>query len=125
VNRVYHGYRVAVCLIIKGDRQIMIEDIRYQFVEGNFEFSKHAIDQSTARQIRVQEVRKMIVNGEIIEDYPNDKYGASCLICWFTLSGHPLHIQCSYPSCPLLKIIALDEPNKQFWSVNFTRRKFL
>ena len=52
---------------------------------------------------------------EIIEDYPDDKYGPSCLILGFTEAGRPLHLQCSYPSRDIKKIITLYEPNSNFW----------
>jgi Domain of unknown function (DUF4258) len=35
----------------------------------------------------VQEIREAIEIGEIIEDYPEDKYAPSCLILGFTKSG--------------------------------------
>ena len=53
----------------------------------------------------------MIAAGVIIEDYPDDKYGPSCLLLGHTEAGRPLHIQCSYPSRPLIKIITLYEPD--------------
>jgi hypothetical protein len=58
----------------------MIEQIRAKIQVGQFEFSKHAVDQSILRQIGVRELREAIVNSEIIEDYPDDKYGPSCLV---------------------------------------------
>lgn len=83
----------------------MIEQIRAKIQAGEFEFSKHAVDQSIARQISVQELREAIINSEIIEDYPNDKYGPSCLVLGRTQAGRSLHLQCSYPSRLLVKII--------------------
>jgi len=59
---------------------------------------------------------------EIIEDYPDDKYGPSCLILGFTRRGRPLHVQCSYPSRPLVKIVTLYEPDDDLWT-DFRRRK--
>ena len=56
----------------------MIEEIRRKIAEGQFEFSKHAVDQSILRKIRVQEIREAIAIGQVIENYPDDKYGASC-----------------------------------------------
>ena len=47
----------------------------------------------------------------IIEDYPDDKYGPSCLIFVMTAERRPIHIQCSYPSRPIVKIITLYEPD--------------
>jgi hypothetical protein len=51
-----------------------------------------------------------------------DKYGPSCLILGFTKTGRPLHIQCSYPRRPLIKIITLYEPDQDLW-VDFRFRK--
>ncbi|MGD1861620.1 MAG: DUF4258 domain-containing protein [Leptolyngbyaceae cyanobacterium] len=58
----------------------LIVEIRHKFAEEQFEFSKHAVDQSILRQVRVQEVREAIANGQVIKNYPEDKYGPSCLI---------------------------------------------
>lgn len=93
----------------------MIQEIRQKIAHEQFEFSKHAVDQSLIRHISIQELREVIANGEIIEDYPDDKYGPSCLIFGFTLANRPVHIQCSYPSRPLIKIITLYEPDPQRW----------
>jgi hypothetical protein len=100
----------------------VIDDIREKIDAGLFEFSKHAVDQSLRPGIRVEEIREVMSNGEIIEDYPNDKYGPSLLILGFTVPGRPLHIQCSYPSRPLLKIITLYEPDADRW-IDFRHRK--
>ena len=101
---------------------MMIEQIRAKIAAGQFEFSKHAVDQSIIRHVAVQELREAVAQGEIIEDYPEDKYGSSCLILGFTQAGRPLHIQCSYPSRPLVKIITLYEPDPTRWSDFRVRR---
>ena len=98
-----------------------LNEICTKIRNGQFEFSRHATDQSIIRQIRVQEIREVIDACEIIEDYPNDKYGPSCLILGFTRAKRPLHIQCSYPSRPLIKIITLYEPDPLRW-INFRMR---
>jgi hypothetical protein len=100
----------------------MIEEIRNKIAQNLFEFSKHAVDQTIIRHISVQELRDAIAGGEIIEDYPDDKYGASCLILGFTQKVRPLHIQCSYPSRPLIKIITAYEPDQQLW-IDFRVRR--
>ena len=63
---------------------LLIEAIRQKIIDEQFEFSRHAVDQSILRQIQVQEVREAIANGQVIENYPNDKYGPSCLVSGFT-----------------------------------------
>jgi hypothetical protein len=67
----------------------LMDEIRGQVASARFEFSKHAADQILLRQIRVQEVREAFSEGEIIEDYPDDKYGPSCLILGFTRDHRP------------------------------------
>lgn len=81
-----------------------------------YEFSKHAVDQSIIRDITVAEVEQAITNqSEVIEEYPEDKYGPSCLILGLTFFGRPLHVQCSYASRPVVKIITLYEPDPGLW----------
>ncbi len=100
----------------------MIEQIRKKIEHGLFEFSEHGVDQSIIRRVSVQELREAIENGEVIEDYPEDKRGPSCLIFGLTLTDRPLHIHCSYPSRPLIKIITLYEPAPNLW-IDFRIRR--
>ena len=101
---------------------LRIDNIRKKIEKGLFEFSKHAVDQSIIRRINVQNVCEVISNGTIIEDYPEDKYGPSCLIFGMTAGGRPIHIQCSYPSRSIIKIITLYEPDPVRW-IDFKKRR--
>jgi hypothetical protein len=100
----------------------VIQEIRAKVARNQFEFSQHAVDQSILRRISVGELREAVASAEIIEDYPDDKFGPSCLIFGLTLGKRPLHIQCSYPSRPLIKIITLYEPDPDLW-IDFKVRK--
>jgi hypothetical protein len=103
----------------------VIEQIRSKVASGQFEFSQHAVEQSIVRRITVAEVRECIASAEIIEDYPDDKYGPSCLIFGATLADRPLHVQCSYPTRLLVKIITLYEPDPNLWHDFRVRRELL
>jgi hypothetical protein len=100
----------------------LIDDIRTKIAHGEFEFSQHAVGQSIVRHISVQECREAIAAGEIIEDYPNDKYGPSCLLFGRTATGRPLHVQCTYPYRPKVMIITLYEPDPNRW-IDFRQRQ--
>ncbi len=101
----------------------MIRKIRVKLKMRQYEFSKHAVDQSIMRDISVRDVEDAVASrSEVIEDYPDDKYGPSCLILGYTKAGRPLHIQCSYPSRPLVKIITLYEPDPDLW-IDFRVRR--
>jgi hypothetical protein len=68
----------------------LIEDIRRKIAGRQYEFSKHAVDQTIFRDISVAELQEAISNrSEVIEDYPEDKCGPSCLILGFTIGGRP------------------------------------
>ena len=100
----------------------MIDQLRSKIATNQFEFTKHAVDQSILRGITVQELREAILNGEIIEDYPQDKYGPSCLVFGMTKSDRPIHIQCSHPSRDMIKIITLYQPDPAQW-INYRERR--
>jgi hypothetical protein len=101
----------------------LLDDIRRKIAARQYEFSKHAVDQTIIRDISLTELQEAISTGsEVIEDYPEDKYGPSCLVLGFTAGGRPLHIQCSYPSRPLIKIVTVYEPDSDDW-IEFRIRK--
>ena len=99
----------------------MIDAIRSKVGDDLFEFSRHAVDQSILRNIPLDEFRESIANATVIEDYPNDKYGPSCLVFGLTKNGRPIHVQCSYASRKPLKIITLYEPDENLW-IDFRER---
>ena len=80
------------------------------------------MDQAILRRISVQEIREAIGTGKVIEDYPDDKYGPSCLVLGFAVSGRMIHIQCSYPDGTLIKIITVYEPDPNEW-IGYERRR--
>jgi hypothetical protein len=102
---------------------VMLREIKDKVKAGQYEYSKHAVDQSIIRRISDEEVVQAIsASNEIIEDYPDDKYGPSCVVLGFTRKGRPLHIQCSHPSRPILKIVTVYEPDGELW-IDFKVRR--
>jgi len=101
----------------------LLHEIIEKIARREYEFSRHAVDQSIVRNISVRELEEGFQNNpQVIEDYPQDKYGPSCLVLGVTHSGRPLHIQISYPLRPLLKIITLYEPSPTLWIEQRIRR---
>lgn len=97
--------------------------LREKFAAEQFEFSRHALDQSVLCLISVREIREAIQTTAQIQDYPDDKYGPSCLLLGFTRAERPLHIQCSYPARPVVKVITVYEPDPTEWIGLRTRRR--
>jgi len=97
-------------------------DIQKKIKAGLFEYSKHAVDQSILRNITVGEVREAFNSTpELLEDYQDDFYGPSCLLLVFTANRRPIHVICSYPTRPLIKLITVYEPDPDEW-VDFRKR---
>lgn len=82
----------------------------------------HAVRRMVLRNISPEEVAEAIQFGEVIEDYPQDKYGPSCLVLGHTFGGRPLHVQCSHPGRPLVKVITVYEPDTAGWDATFKHR---
>ena len=82
----------------------------------DYQFTFHAGERMIERHISVAEVEQALLNGEpeVIEDYPEDIRGPSCLILGLAASGRPLHIQCTYPSD--VAVVTTYEPDQDEWA---------
>ncbi len=89
--------------------------------EDNVFFTEHAVQQMAKRGIDDDEVLETILSGEIIEEYPADKYGPSCLIYGQTDGGRHLHVVSSLP--PRVRIITVYEPDSDEWLNNRRKKK--
>ena len=67
------------------------------------------------------EVRKTIDQGEIIEDYPEDPRGQSCLMLGFGDDDRPLHVVCA-PKDDYLAVITAYLPDESEWPDDFRTR---
>ena len=104
-------------------RDEIIGAIRQKVAAGVFEFSAHATRRSIQRGIAPEEIQQAIADGEIIEDYPDDYYGPSCLILGYTGARRPLHVHCTYATRPRVKIITVYQPDRSEWLENYRVRR--
>jgi hypothetical protein len=106
------------------DGEHLLIEIRCKFASAKWLYTKHAVDRTIERGIWSYEVEEAIGTGEIIEDYPKDKYGPSCLILGWTEEKRPLHIQVTYPRPEeKIKVITLYEPDPKEWKEGFKERR--
>jgi hypothetical protein len=86
-------------------------------------FLPHAIRQMSRpdRMISSSDVRKVIDEGEIIEEYPEDARGHSCLMLGVDTNGRPIHVVCA-PKDDYLAIITAYVPNPNQWSKDYKTR---
>jgi len=88
-------------------------------------YTLHALDEMNAEDeiITTEEIRHVVLNGEIIEDYPEDKRGHSCLMLGIPETKRPVHVICA-PKEEYLAIITAYIPTLEKWEPDFkTRRK--
>lgn len=87
-------------------------------------FLSHALQQmnSPERLLTTSEVRQVIENGEIIEDYPEDPRGHSCLLLGRGEGMRAIHVVCS-PKIDYLAVITAYLPDKNFWIEGFKHRR--
>lgn len=90
-----------------------IDQIKDKILKVEYRFSEHAIKRMIKRFIERFEVEESIINGEIIEEYPDDKYSPSCLIYGKSKNGRDLHVQVSLP--PKVVVITIYEPDPSEW----------
>lgn len=88
----------------------------------NIEITAHAIIQLKTRKIKISDIYNGIDNGEIIEQYPNDKYYPSCLILYFRVNGEPVHFVCSMGNNKIYLITAYN-PDLERWENDYKTRK--
>jgi hypothetical protein len=62
--------------------------------ESDYLLSKHADDERLDDNLMMSEIEEAVLNGTILESYPNDYRGSSCLVVGFTKFGKPIHIVC-------------------------------
>ncbi|MEA3222446.1 MAG: DUF4258 domain-containing protein [Thermodesulfobacteriota bacterium] len=100
----------------------MIEFIKRQVRSADYRLTIHTFERCIERNISPNEIEDAILSGEIIENYPQDKYGHSCLIYGVTKRGRILHTQCSIE--PVWVITAYDPTlNPEEWEEDFKRRR--
>ncbi len=100
-----------------------IKQIRNKILSGNWVLSQHARIRAGQRCVKDFEMVIAIANGEIIEDYPEDKRGHSCLVLGYTKDGKALHAVCGTDTSATLVIITVYFPDLPKWKDPKTREK--
>jgi hypothetical protein len=87
-------------------------------------FLPHAVRQMSRpeRMISPNDIRHVLMAGKVIEDYPEDPRGNSCLILGKDENSRPIHVVCS-PKVDYLAIITAYIPTPDEWVDNFSKRR--
>ena len=87
-------------------------------------FLPHALDRMNAADpmINVDELRQVIQQGDLVEDYPDDVRGHSCLLAGHGEWGRVLHVVCA-PKTAYLAVITAYLPSPDRWHPNWRTRR--
>lgn len=99
-----------------------IEEIRTRAEKDEFILTYHAHEERQAELISIEDIKTALINGEIIEDYPEDRRGESCLILGYA-NVRPIHIVCGKSKIGWPKIITTYIPRLPKWITPRLRRK--
>ena len=94
-----------------------IKQIQSLITQEKYRFTFHAELERDADLITGQEIKESLLSpkAKIIEDYPNDPRGPSCLILGFTEADLPIHLVCGVGDSEVLIIITIYRPDSDEW----------
>lgn len=88
----------------------------------NINITLHALDRLRQRGIQIPDIQNVLLNGEIIEQYPNDYPFPSCLELGISTTGAALHVCCGFGDNKLW-IITAYYPTTDKWENDMKTRK--
>jgi hypothetical protein len=102
-----------------------IQEIRQLIRQGAYELSMHAQQERLAEDLDVTEIEEAITQGEMLEAYPHDPRGESCLILGYA-GIKPVHAVLGWAKSRgernrILRIITVYLPQPPKWSDPRTR----
>ncbi len=100
-----------------------IERIRLRIRAGEYAISFTHTEKLRERMIEAADLEEAVFNGSIIEAYPDDPRGPSCLILGFSRFRKPLHVVCGNLEEEELLIVTAYEPDPEEWEKDWKTRK--
>lgn len=93
-----------------------IEDIINAIRNSRVKITNHADEEAFDDCLTYEEIYSSVIQGEVIEDYPNDIPYPSCLILGKNFTGEPIHSVWAYnPENLWVVLITVYRPNPERW----------
>lgn len=99
-----------------------IDIFRQKLQNNQFRLSQHAETEKQKDRITYREIDEAFEKIDLIEDYPNDPRGHSCLLLGFTSEGNPLHFVCGDLDKERILFITMYRPKPEEW-IDFRKRR--
>jgi hypothetical protein len=85
-------------------------------------FRKHAIMRMFERGIRDEDIREVLLSGEVILDYPNDTpYPSRLILGW--VNENPIHVLVAQTEDNQMVVITAYYPDPKLWESDFKRKR--
>ena len=97
-----------------GDNSIRVGWIRERANKKEFQLTGHAHKERQEEAIKAEEIRKALMNGEILENYPDDPRGPSCLVLGYS-GDRAIHVVCGQTKGGWLLVITVYIPRLPKW----------
>jgi hypothetical protein len=113
-----------VYVIIKPERAAIISVawIRERANKNEFQLTGHAHKERQEEVIKTKEIREVLMKCEILENYPDDPRGPSCLVLGYS-GGRAIHVVCGRTKGDWLLVITVYIPRPRKWINERTRAK--
>ncbi|MBI3922348.1 MAG: DUF4258 domain-containing protein [Armatimonadetes bacterium] len=99
-----------------------LHEIRRRVLAGQYELKLHAQKRIAARKITLKEVETVLLNGDIIEEYPDASPLPKCLMMGYVRGGVPLYVSVAIGNARLFIVtVHWFDPDK--WIDHRTRRR--
>ncbi len=90
---------------------------------NRIEWQRHALERMMERGISREMARKVLLSGEIIEDYPNDEpYPSALFLGW--VDEEPFHVVTAFdPATDYCFIITAYKPDSEHFESDYKTRR--
>ena len=89
----------------------------------SYRISLHADEERIADHLTIRQVECALLNCVVLERYPDDRRGESCLVVGHTLETRPVHVACGKDRSGHLYIITIYIPSMPKWRDPYTRNR--
>lgn len=101
-----------------------LEAVKASILLKRVRVSQHALQELEADELYLEEILDCASEGELIEDYPEDRRGASCLVRVKVGETVLVHTVWGYdPGSGLAVLITAYKPDPEKWDPSFTTRR--
>jgi len=100
----------------------VLDRIKRQVSQDEIRVTQHAQQEMVEDGYSLDEVLEGIQNAIVLEEYPQHRRGACCLLGGRTTAGRPIHVVCSVGR-EVVILITVYEPKPPKWVTPTGRRK--